>query len=314
MKKKKNEKQEKNAFILRARYYVCRLRKENCYSTAHVYESTANSLLRFAADRDIGFDFINRDSLKEYEIYLNEHECMPNTVSTYMRTLRAIYNRCVVDGFAVNTPQLFRDVFTGIESVNKKALGIEDLQTLLTTIVISKNLQQVQIAICLMFQLCGISFADLAHLKKHNIKNGRLEYHRRKSGTPLKLELLATAIEAIAKLSTKGDTKYLFSFLSGTKEGKEAFVEYQSALTKFNRRLKALAKSLGIKGNVTSYSIRHSFATLLKSLNVQIEMISELLGHTSIKTTQIYLKEFAIEEQTKVNQASYDYMRNYVRV
>ena len=94
--------------------------------------------------------------------------------------------------------------------------------------------------------------------------------------------------------------------MSGTKTGEEAFREYTSALADFNSSLKELANACGVTEMVTSYSIRHSFATTLKEQDVPIEMISELLGHTSIKTTQIYLKSFSLERLSAVNRACFE--------
>ena len=74
----------------------------------------------------------------------------------------------------------------------------------------------------------------------------------------------------------------------------------------FNRNLRSLAETCGVGEPVTSYTIRHSFATTLKEQDVPIEMISELLGHTSIKTTQIYLKSFSLERLSAVNRACFE--------
>ena len=90
------------------------------------------------------------------------------------------------------------------------------------------------------------------------------------------------------------------------KTGEDAYKEYNTVLGGFNRRLKTLSESIGIRTRVTSYTIRHSFATTLKEQGVPIEMISELLGHTSIKTTQIYLKSFSLERLSAVNRACFE--------
>ena len=69
---------------------------------------------------------------------------------------------------------------------------------------------------------------------------------------------------------------------------------------------------VGITSDVTSYTIRHSFARALKEQNVPIEMISELLGHKSIKTTQIYLRSFSLEKMTVVNKSCFENVYNYI--
>ena len=105
---------------------------------------------------------------------------------------------------------------------------------------------------------------------------------------------------------THPDSPYLFPFLSGTKKGEAAYREYTSSLARFNRDLKALAQATGVSSPVSSYTIRHSFASILKELDVPIEMISELLGHKSIKTTQIYLKSFSLEKMASVSRMCFE--------
>ena len=93
--------------------------------------------------------------------------------------------------------------------------------------------------------------------------------------------------------------------------GEAAYAEYNGALLRFNRNLRSLAETCGVGEPVTSYTIRHSFATTLKEQNVPIEMISELLGHKSIKTTQIYLKSFSLEKLSTVNKLCFESVYNY---
>ena len=106
---------------------------------------------------------------------------------------------------------------------------------------------------------------------------------------------------------------YLFDIMKGDKKRKEeaGYKEYQSALRRFNNQLKSLSRELHIKSPVTSYTIRHSWATSAKYQGIPIEMISESLGHKSIKTTQIYLKGFELRERTEVNKGNLSYIRNY---
>ena len=102
------------------------------------------------------------------------------------------------------------------------------------------------------------------------------------------------------RLHRRGDNK------NKDTPGEAAYAEYNGALLRFNRDLRSLAETCGVGEPVTSYTIRHSFATTLKEQDVPIEMISELLGHTSIKTTQIYLKSFSLERLSAVNRACFE--------
>ena len=239
---------------------------------------------------------------------------MRNTVSTYIRRLRCIYNKAVENGEAAFIPSLFKGVFTGVESQRKKSLPLGDLNRLMTVPVKGEKLRKTQLALCLMFQYGGMSFVDFAHLNRGNIKNGILDYNRQKTGTSMRLEVLDTAEAMYKELAGEraGGSGYLFPFLSGTKNGHEEYLEYNAALSRFNRNLKTLKEVAGIASDVTSYTIRHSFAMALKEQNVPIEMISELLGHKSIKTTQIYLRSFSLEKMTMVNKSCFENVYNYM--
>jgi len=107
---------------------------------------------------------------------------------------------------------------------------------------------------------------------------------------------------------------YVFDILSGVngKHDYAGYVEYQSALRHFNMHLKELAKSLGLKSQISSYTFRHSWATTAKYLGTPIEMISESLGHRSIRTTQIYLKGFSSSKLGEINLNNCSYIKHAI--
>ena len=134
----------------------------------------------------------------------------------------------------------------------------------------------------------------------------------------MSLEILESAKEMMNQLRSNKPAlpdcpDYLFDILHGDKKRKDekAYKEYQSALRRFNNSLKDLARVLRLDSPVTSYTFRHSWATTAKYRGVPIEMISESLGHKSIKTTQIYLKGFGLRERTEVNRKNLSYVKNY---
>ena len=215
--------------------------------------------------------------------------------------------------------RMFRDVFTGIDTRQKKAIPINELHTLLNEDPQSDKLRRTQAIANLLFLFCGMPFVDLAYLEKSNLEGNMLKYNRAKTGIPMNVEILDSAAIIISQLRNKHTTvlpehpDYLFYILSGkNKRSDEAgYKEYQSALRCFNNDLKSLARKLCIRSSVTSYTFRHSWATTAKYRGVPIEMISESLGHKSIKTTQIYLKGFELSERTKVNRLNYSYVMNF---
>lgn len=307
----------KNGFNQCAGAYIERLRKEGRYSTAHVYKNALFSFSKFCGTTNISFRHVTRECLRCYGQYLYESGLKLNTISTYMRMLRSIYNRGVEAGRAPYVPRLFHDVYTGVDIRQKKALPVLELHKLLYEDPKSERLRRTQTIAALMFQFCGMSFADLAHLEKSALNQNVLQYNRIKTKTPMSLEILDSAKEMIDQLRSNKPAvpdcpDYLFNILHGDKKRKDerAYREYQSALRSFNNCLKDWARALHLNSPVTSYTFRHSWATTAKYRGVPIEMISESLGHKSIKTTQIYLKGFGLRERTEVNRKNLSYVRN----
>ena len=292
------------------------MREQGRYSSAKSYQDALNSFLRFCGQEMILYTRIDREMLLRYQDYLRDRECSWNTVSTYMRRIRRVYGLAMENGEAPFSRYLFKGIFLGVKSKQKKALPAESLRLLMTAPLAAPELRKTQRALCLMFLFCGMAFVDFAHLKKSDIRNV-LRYNRVKTKTPISVEVLDTAKEMIHRLRNSQPSRpdcpdYLFDILSGDKKRKDegAYREYQSALRRFNNCLKDLARALRLNSPVTSYTLRHSWATTAKYRGVPIEMISESLGHKSIKTTQIYLKGFELKERTEVNKGNLSYIKN----
>ncbi|MEG2514462.1 MAG: site-specific integrase, partial [Bacteroidaceae bacterium] len=184
---------KKNGFTVCANKYIEKLKEEGRYPTAHVYKSAICSFTLFCGTSTVAFAQVNRENLKRYARYLSEHRCKPNTISTYMRMLRCVYNQGVDARQAPYVHRLFHDVFTGIDSRQKRALPLSELHSLLYVDPKSEKLRKTQAIANLLFQFCGMSFADFSHLEKLNREEGMLKYNRIKTGTPISVEILDTA-------------------------------------------------------------------------------------------------------------------------
>lgn len=146
----------KNGFSRCAESYIGRLRKEGRYSTAHVYKNAIFSFSKFCGTSNVSFRQITRERLRRYGQYLYECGLKLNTISTYMRMLRSIYNRGVEAGSAPYVPRLFHDVYTGVDVCQKKALSVSELYKLLYEDPQSERLRRTQAIAALMFQFCGM--------------------------------------------------------------------------------------------------------------------------------------------------------------
>lgn len=185
----------KNGFSRCGELYIGLLRKEGRFSTAHVYQNALFSFNKFCGNASVSFRQVTRDRLRRYGEHLYDSGLKPNTVSTYMRMLRSIYNRGVESGRAPYVHRLFHDVYTGVDICQKKALPVGELNRLLYEDPKSERLRRTQAIAALMFQFCGMSFADLAHLEKSSLERNIIRYNRIKTKTPMSVEVLDTAQE-----------------------------------------------------------------------------------------------------------------------
>ena len=288
--------------------YVEFLEKQGRHSSAHIYRNALHSFHGFVQCSHVLFESINAELLKAYELHLQKHGASANTISTYLRMLRSIYNRGVDAQIAPFQPRLFHKVYTGIDSHHKRALNVAQLHLLLYGEVSSDEMKHTQLTARAIFQLCGIPFADFVRLRQDNIKGTVLTYRRKKTGIAVNIEILPcirlTLDQLFEKVVPPSSRTFLSDILPADIDSYDSSSRhrlYTSSLRRFNRRLNQLALHVGLKQHISSYTLRHSWATLAKHQGSPVEAISEMLGHTSIKTTQIYLKGFELPTLTKVN-------------
>ena len=295
------------------------LQVEGNFGTAHVYRSSLNAIIAYRGKDDFAFNEVTSEWLKGFEVYLRGRGCSWNTVSTYMRTLRAVYNRAVDRRIAPYVPHHFRYVYTGTRADKKRALEKEDMERLMKDIPKqlhsgNRELQRARGFFILMFLLRGMPFVDLAYLKKHDIDGNVLTYRRRKTGRMLTVTLLPEAVKLIKQhMNTDPASPYLFSLISSKEGTEEAYKEYQLALRNFNYQLMILKQVLGLTTDLSSYTARHTWATMAYYCEVHPGVISEAMGHSSITVTETYLKPF---KNKKIDEANVTILsslkRNYV--
>jgi hypothetical protein len=210
-----------------------KLNETGKFSTARAYNSALRSFSLFVGKEEVFFRDVNRFTLKAYNnsLFIQGHK--PNTVSTYMRTLRSIYNQGVDLGLAEPVARLFHDVYTGIDVNCKKAISPQDMHTLLYKHPGDEKLKRVQEIAKLMFDFSGISFADIANLKTTNFRGNVLEYSRKKTRTRISLQLLPSSKPLMSQLKMQdagNSNLFEFSILSGQygTDTYDGYQEYQS--------------------------------------------------------------------------------------
>ena len=147
---------EKSNLTLFMEQLIRSLKEEERFSTAHIYQSTLNAFMLFCKTDTIRFNQMERSYLKQFENHLRNKGCTWNTVSTYMRTLRSIYNKAVDDGLTEEKPRLFRHVYTGVKANTKRALDAKDMSKLLSASLprpLPQSMEESRAWITLMFLL-----------------------------------------------------------------------------------------------------------------------------------------------------------------
>ena len=289
------------------------LKREGKFPAMHVYACTLRSYEKFCAEERYPKnttaslsmqEIFTPERLKEYEDWLAGQQSSPNTISTYMRTLQAVYNRWMSPGIEGYNPVLFKDVYTKVESRTKRALTAEQMEQLRNTdfSVLTLRQQQVLTYFLLMFMLRGMPFIDLAHLRKSDLRNRRITYRRHKTGKLMVVDVPPDAMRLLQKYRDKTDSEYLFPLLHGGLFMEEHHYRYQETLRHFNRELARLMKQLLPGVSVSSYTARHTWATLAYHSGVPVGLISQSLGHSSIRVTMTYLKPFDAEVIDRINR------------
>ena len=281
--------------------------------TAHVYRSCLNVILTFQGSEKLMFRQLTPEWVKRFEVSLRERGCSWNTVSTYLRTLRAVYNRAVDQRKAAYVPHLFRSVYTGTRADHQRALDGEDMKKVFTRLPQSAAAPAVRTAqdlFILMFLLRGLPFVDLAYLRKSDLQGNVITYRRRKTGRSLSVTLTPEAMFLLQKyMNRDASSPYLFSILRSREGTQEAYREYQLALRGFNYQLALLGKLLGLKDKLSSYAARHTWATTAYYCEIHPGIISEAMGHSSITVTETYLKPFHSKKIDEANRQIIDFVK-----
>lgn len=285
------------------RQRIVRLKCLGKIRTSETYMTAFRSFCGFMKDKVVLFDQLNADILAEYEAYLKGRGNSPNTVSFYMRILKAVYNRAVEDGLTEQRHP-FKSVYTGVEKTLKRAISLNDLKRIKgLDLSLKPNIDFARDMFLFCFYTRGMSFIDMAYLRKEDLKNGILSYRRRKTGQQLFIKWERCMQEILDKYPVN-ETEYLLPII--TQRNGDYRKQYANELHRANHLLKKIGKQLDLPIPLTMYVGRHSWASIAKSRNVPISVISEGMGHDSENTTQIYLASLDASVVDKANKKILD--------
>lgn len=283
------------------------LERHGQYRTARAYRTVTRGIVRFNKGEDIPLQHINACLIKDFEVFLRDNGRSPNTISYYMRNLRAIYNKAVSERRILHRTdgKPFAGVYTGVTKTMKRALTLDEIRALhdfdIPALLKEKNpftgeyealksLYDAQRYFAFCFNARGMCFIDLAYLQKNNIRGGILRYVHKKTGQQIEVKLTTEMNDIISSFSDEtAETPYVFPIIRDME--KNLRLQYENGLRTQNIRLKKLAALVGIKKPLSTHWARHSWANIGKQENIPLRVISECLGHTSERTTLIYLDQ-----------------------
>ena len=286
-----------------------KLKHEQKYAAAHGYLCALHSFQDFAGGRGVPLpmnEVFRPERLKAYEEWLMQKKARPlkpNSVTCYMSSLRAVYNRWMPAGTPGHDAKMFADVHTRVVSQTKRALQGWQMEKVLAGSPFIAG-QTALDYFRLMFLCRGMPFIDLAHLRKRDLQGRYLVYLRHKTRCPMRVELCPEALRLLRKYGKENpDSPYLLPILDAdTSGGWGLYKDYQDALRLFNRDLARAMEFLLPGVRVSSYTARHTWATLAYHMGLPLGVISQSLGHASIRVTETYLKPFENERLDKANK------------
>ena len=265
---------------------IAKLKQNGKVRTAETYKATLNSFKKFRQDEDIMLDCLNSEVMEAYEAWHHNRGVTPNTISFYTRILRAVYNRAVEDDVIENRSP-FRHVYTGVDKTVKRALPLDVIKKIKgMDLSLNAALDFARDMFMMSFYLRGMSFIDMAYLKKSDLKDGYVTYRRRKTGQQLTIEWTSD-MQLVLDKYPENESEYLLPIIKTT--GINERCSYRNVGYNINRSLKQITKMLSLNFRLTMYVARHSWASAAKAKGVPLSVISEGMGHDSETTTQIYL-------------------------
>ena len=265
--------------------------------------------------KDISFKKMKPDLLADFEGWLKLQGICRNTSSCYLRSLSAVWNKAVREGLACGNP--FTGTYRGVARTRKRSITPDGIYRLLNLDIAAALTEQGLTTVgqkrqqhidrlwlsrdLFLFSFCsrGITFVDMAYLKKSDLKGDTIAYVRRKTGQRIEVRMEPLMLDIINRHPT--NSPYLLPILTELDNEQRIYRQYQTALHLYNKALKELGDMLGgLK--LTSYVSRHSWATMAQQHDVPVSVICQALGHDSVRTTEIYLRSL---ESNVIDQANH---------
>ena len=284
-------------FLLYGKELLVELRQIGKVRTAGTYQCALNSFERYLNNRgDVPLDEMDSNQMIAYESWLKGNGICPNSCSYYMRNLRAIYNRAVNEGLVVQRNP-FKHVYTGIDKTKKRAVSLSVIRRIRDLDLNKKSLIFARDIFMFSFYTRGMSFVDMCYLNKENLQGNYLRYKRQKTGQELQIR-----IEKDLRVLIDRYASPLSDYLLPMLRNGDRYQDYRRRQRRLNKLIRELGDRLQLDMPLTFYVARHSWATLAHENDVPVSVISDCMGHTSEKTTRIYLDRIDTKRLDRANR------------
>jgi integrase len=295
-----------NSFIDYAEKLLKSLKKAKKIGTHDAYQDAVNAIAKFHGSRNLDFKQITYDFLTKWETKHFADGFTPNGLAAYMRGIRAIYNRAIKSGVVDGKYYPFKNYTIKTRPTEKRAL-----EWPLLSKIIALNyrpghpLFHTRNYFIVSYMLYGMNFFDMAMLTPEHLVNGRVNYRRNKTSKLYDVKITKPLQQILQHYLEESTTGYIFSVIK-RESAEDIAKDIEWARKRYNTKLKKIAEECGIQKNLTSYVSRHSFATQALLQKVPLAAISAMLGHSSLKTTQIYLDSLPSETLDEYNSMILD--------
>lgn len=272
-------------------------------ATVKRFDATLSSLLRYTEGNEVAWSEVTSTFVLGYEEFLIKRGLCRNSTSFYMRNLRAIVNRAAEQDYEVPRNP-FRHVYMGVDKTVKRAVSL-DVIRMIRDVDLARypSLDFARKVFMFAFYTRGMSFVDIAYLKKSDLYNGIITYSRRKTRQQLSVKLEP---ETRRLIDSFGESKTAFLLPILNDDVINTQQHYENAYFRINRNLQKVGRMLGLETKLTLYVARHAWASIAHSNNVALSTISKAMGHDSEKTTVIYLQSL---DTSSVDKANSDIIR-----
>ncbi len=295
---KYNELISRQSFQIYMQGIIKQQKSEGRIRTSETYTAAMRSFVAFRENKDIFWDCITPTKVKSYEAWLKSRGVSLNTVSFYMRILRAVYNRAVTEGLTADTHP-FGHVYTGVAKTAKRGISTDDIAKILhLDLSASPSRAFARDIFMFSFYTRGMSLIDIAKLKTDNIKNGILTYQRSKTRQRISVKWRKEMLAIVDRYHQQGSDRLLPIITQEIDLRKQ----YDTALHNINYNLKKIGETIGLTIPLTMYVARHSWASAASQSNIPLHVISQCLGHDSEHTTQIYLASIDVNQMDEANE------------